>query len=245
MTATMESPAATDTAQSVTVRMQEVRDALAWVLPAAAKDPAIPAMAGVYVTLTGAAGGLPSFGGGVQGSGARLTVAATDRYRAHWATIVLPDVPAPEAPWSVLLPAREVAAAMKGWPRVPARGIPAAATVTLERADGVWRLAGEYATTSSAVSLTPVDGVWPMKGLSTIAGGALAAESVPGPVAFNGMYLSDLGKAQRAVAKSRSLVLSATNTPGGRPGPARVYVHSAEDSPVMFSAVLMPVRLPS
>lgn len=252
MTAAVATEAGAPTA---VVPLGALRDALTWVLPAAAKpSDGIPALAAVHITLTAHdAPTLPTFGADwharqptAKPGGSVLTLAATDRYRAHWAAIVL-DSPIPGESFDVMLPAAELAAAAKAWPRD--RGlIPGEASLLLTEAGWDVRATADGATAQRTI--LPEEGTFPQ--LDRIVQGL--AERLPDPTdsaAFNPRYLADLATAAVRIAGKSGTPLRMRGTtkqlPSGKgtePGPALLQLRPSE-SRVEYSALLMPVRLPA
>ena len=118
-----------DQSVSITVPSTNLTQAITWVAPAASKDSDRGGFSGINITYGPAEEHVPHYDPTKQWqrkpvSGYALTLAATDRYRLHWSTLVVPTVEdrPSQGQWdtpsgSLTLPAKELAAISKTWPK--------------------------------------------------------------------------------------------------------------------------------
>lgn len=247
-TTTPTAPAYTqwlDQAITTTVDGFLLRDALQWVLPACGKvtGGSPPQFRFVQFTI-GPAHGHPDHGDGAANAGPDglcLTLAATDRFRLHYATLPVlstsaPGV-APGADWDcrfLRVDGKDVGDAAKGWPK-PRSG---AMLVDIDTAtsQSAMRLTGRAGLVSSEV-VVPLHGD-SSNGLPPGTRWHSLLKSHPesgSPVAVDPQYLAQLAK---GAGKAQHLVITLH---GERP--ARFHVPAGEAG-LHRSALIMPIRLP-
>ena len=235
----------TDTRTAVrtaTVNTSAFRSALEWVAPAFEKDRTLPALSSIYLRI----GPSDAHPGTYRADwsrrmpkGAAITLAATDRYRLHWATVdidVSEDVPR----FDFMVPGAELLTAAKSWPKrtrgfaadleqlaidVPADAL--AATFTARFLD---------VTASSSLRLT--DGTFPR--FDSLMPWDFEGDADP-VGHYSPTYLAQMATAAAKVGTPKAAIHMRLR--GVKP--AAFAATTADDNVAHYSAILMPIRVPS
>lgn len=251
-----------DQTVSITVPSTSLTQAITWVAPAAAKDSDRSNLTGINITYGPAEEHVPHYDPAQQwqrkpASGYALTLAATDRYRLHWSTLVVPTVEElSRGQWdtpsgSLTLPAKELAAVAKTWPK-PTRatgGMPHRVRITFTpgQVAGDVRLEvldpnAEHATASQTIQLDTDRTAFPKyKTLVPVPDNSHS----PADVVLNPDFLAGMASAAKALKVSGMAFHLPAATDKDREQVKRACLITLNDpeSVVSHSAILMPIKL--
>lgn len=246
----------TDTMTSVgtmhlTMTAKDVTAALAWVSVGASKDATLPVITGVHMSY---GTDHPHHYGDrhqtVRHEGYGVTFAATDRYILTHATVPVGGNVSGDESGSVLLPAKELAAAVKAWPKAGRSGQDNEITFEITFTPAGVPLSvsveclvmGQPATTHV---LRPIMGEFPK--FRQLLPDFTDSATSPIGMALDATRVSDVARAAVKASGNKRVVVS-MRAAGSQDEYARKPVALAvsnADSPVYLSGLLMPVRLAS
>lgn len=231
---------------TITLDTALFRNAVKWASSAAAKDGiGLPALTGVHFTV----GGTGTYDHPkhydfrtfdmveAETDTFNISLAATDRFRLAWASMVAQDQPLIGEPATFLIPAADLTQMLRCLPKRKRGANPdwVNMAITTESALEEGKVtAVEFITASTSTKLLPMEDSFPK--YHALSGRGF--EALDGPVGYNPTYLAQM-------AKSCAEISGKNSTMRLRPQANKPTGIACDSDPLKASAVLMPVRLAS